>query len=222
MKKMKLVSLLSVFAFVIASCGGGTKENAAEISEALEPGEKPENAVVMTVNEQNSTINWRGEKVTGEGHYGTIGLSEGELYLVNDQIVGGSMVIDMEEIIVEDITDAESNAKLVGHLKSDDFFSVSTYPEATFEMAQIKKIEDAAPGEPNYTISGNLTIKGITHGLTFPATVEVNEDNLTAKANFSFDRALYEVRFGSGSFFDDLGDNMIRDEIELDLELYAM
>ncbi|MFN2395355.1 MAG: YceI family protein [Bacteroidales bacterium] len=220
MKKMRLFATMLAGAFLMAACGG-TSEKAAEVSDRIEPGEKPENAVVKNIDMDMSTVAWEATKVTGK-HDGTIGLSSGELYLVDDQIVGGNIVIDMTDIVVLDIEDPETNAKLHGHLESDDFFSVATYPEATFEMANIEKREDAVEGEPNYTISGNLTIKGITHGITFPAHVHMEDGVMTARADFDLDRTMWDVRFGSGRFFDNLGDNLIHDNFNMKLDIVAV
>ena len=220
MKKLKLITAMLAGAFLMAACGG-TSEKAAEVSEKIEPGEKPENAVVKNIDMALSTVAWEGTKVTGK-HDGTIGLTTGELYIVDDQIVGGNIVIDMTKIVVLDLEDPETNAKLQGHLESDDFFSVATYPEATFEMANIEKREDVTEGEPNYTISGNLTIKGITHGITFPAHVHMEEGVMTARADFDLDRTMWDVRFGSGRFFDNLGDNLIHDNFNLKLDIVAV
>lgn len=220
MKKLKLFALMLVGAFVMASCGG-TSEKAAEVSERLEPGEKPENAEVTEIDLDRSTVAWEGTKVTGK-HDGTIGLKSGELYLVDNQLVGGNIVIDMQQITVLDLEDPETNARLQGHLESDDFFSVATFPEATFEMAQLVKHEDVSEGEPNYTIKGNLTIKDITHAVSFPAHVEVHDEMLTARADFDLDRTQWDVRFGSGRFFEDLGDNMIHDNFNLRLDIMAV
>ena len=220
MKKMKLFAIILVGAFLMAACGG-TSEKAAEISERLEPGERPENAVVKSIDMARSSVAWIGSKVTGK-HDGTIGLSSGELYLVDNQIVGGNIVIDMTQIVVLDIEDPGSNARLKGHLESDDFFSVATYPEATFEMANIVKRENVVRGNPNYTISGNLTIKGITHGVTFPAHVQLENGVMTARADFDLDRTMWDVRFGSGRFFDNLGDNLIHDNFNIKLDIVAV
>ena len=220
MKKLKLITAMLAGAFLMAACGG-TSEKAAEVSEKIEPGEKPENAVVKNIDMALSTVAWEGTKVTGK-HDGTIGLTSGELYIVDDQIVGGNIVIDMTKIVVLDLEDPETNAKLQGHLESDDFFSVATYPEATFEMANIEKREDVTEGEPNYTISGNLTIKGITHGITFPAHVHMEEGVMTARADFDLDRTMWDVRFGSGRFFDNLGDNLIHDNFNMKLDIVAV
>lgn len=219
MKALKQITFAAFAAILMASCGG-TSEKAAEISQRIEPGEKPEEAITKTVNPNLSTIAWEGTKVTGK-HDGTIGLSEGELYLVNDQLVGGNIVIDMTQLVVLDLKDPETNAQLKGHLMSDDFFSVETYPQAYFEMAQLVKNEEAAPGEPNYTIRGNLTIKGITHGVSFPAHVKVDDETLSAKADFDLDRTQWDVRFGSGRFFENLGDNLIHDNFNIKLDVVA-
>lgn len=219
MKTLKHITIMIAGALLIASCAGPS-EKAAEISERLEPGEKPENAIVKTLDVDRSVVAWEGTKITG-AHDGTIALKSGELYMVDNQIVGGNIVIDMTRIVVLDIEDPATNARLKGHLESDDFFSVASFPEAKFEMANIVKREDAAEGQPNYTISGNLTIKGITHGVTFPAFVNVTDGTVTAQADFDLDRTRWDVRFGSGRFFEGLGDNLIHDNFNIKLDILA-
>ncbi|MFN3555488.1 MAG: YceI family protein [Bacteroidales bacterium] len=219
MKTLKHITIMIAGALLIASCAGPS-EKAAEISERLEPGEKPENAIVKTLDVDRSVVAWEGTKITG-AHDGTIALKSGELYMVDNQIVGGNIVIDMTRIVVLDIEDPATNARLKGHLESDDFFSVASFPEAKFEMANIVKREDAAEGQPNYTISGNLTIKGITHGITFPAFVTVADGSVTAQADFDLDRTRWDVRFGSGRFFEGLGDNLIHDNFNIKLDILA-
>ena len=219
MKTLKHITIMIAGALLIASCAGPS-EKAAEISERLEPGEKPENAIVKTLDVNRSVVAWEGTKITG-AHDGTIALKSGELYMVDNQIVGGNIVIDMTRIVVLDIEDPATNARLKGHLESDDFFSVASFPEAKFEMANIVKREDAAEGQPNYTISGNLTIKGITHGVTFPAFVNVTDGTVTAQADFDLDRTRWDVRFGSGRFFEGLGDNLIHDNFNIKLDILA-
>lgn len=219
MKKVKII-IASVAMYVTASCGGPV-QNPADISEALEPGEKPENAIVKTIDKDKSTIAWEGSKMVGSSHDGTIDIKSGELYIVDDVLVGGKVFIDMTKIVVLDIENPSMNAKLKNHLKSDDFFSVEKFPEAYFDMAQISQIENAGNDEHNYRIKGNLTIKGITHGIAFPAFVSINNNELRAKADFSFDRALFDVRFGSGKFFDNLGDNLIKDEVLIGINVLA-
>lgn len=157
----------------------------------------------------NSTLKWHGKKVTGE-HFGNIGLKDGILLLDNDQISGGKFIIDMTSITNTDLTDAGYNAKLVGHLKSDDFFGVEKHPEALLEI-----IKSSAFKNNVATIDGNLTIKKIKHPVTFTVT----KDGNAYSAEIVVDRSKYDVRYGSGSFFDNLGDNMIYDEFTMNVKI---
>ncbi len=166
------------------------------------------------VDPQQSQIKWKGEKVTGE-HTGTIQLKEGNLVAQDNQLTGGRFVIDMPTLVDEDLT-GDSKGKLEGHLKSDDFFGVEKYPEATFVITK------ATPQQGNqYEITGDLTIKDTTEPVTFPATVNVKDGKVAAEATITVDRTKYGIKFRSGSFFDDLGDKMIYDEFELQVSLVA-
>jgi hypothetical protein len=220
MKKMRLFALLATLVFAVASCAPRT-DRKAEILEKLEMGEIPEDVDVMALNPALSEVAWEGKRITGRGHDGTIDIKEGKIYAYDGALLGGEVYIDMTKIVVLDIEDPENNARLKGHLESDDFFSVADYPVAKLEIVRFDPIEEAAYGEPNYRVFGNLTIKGITHGIAFDAVVDLAEEWMEATAGFSFDRSLYEVRFGSGSFFEDLGDNLILDEIFLEVHIVA-
>ncbi|MFM2285794.1 MAG: hypothetical protein RLZZ543_1291 [Bacteroidota bacterium] len=114
----------------------------------------------------------------------------------------------------------EFNAKLLGHLKSDDFFSVEKNPEAQFEIVKVEAASDAASGN-NSTVTGNLTIKGIAKSITFPANITIEPAQLTAKAEFNIDRTEWDIKYGSGKFFQDLGDKMINDEFTVKFNLTA-
>jgi polyisoprenoid-binding protein YceI len=165
------------------------------------------------INTSASSIGWVGKKVTGQ-HNGTVKVSGGSLEVVNGKITGGEFSIDMNSIVCEDLKDAGTNAKLIGHLKSDDFFSTANYPTATF------KIKNAYPGavkdgKQTYKIVGNLTIKGITKHVEFDAETKTEGNKMMAVAAFKIDRSKWDIKYGSGSFFDDLGDKMIYDDIEL-------
>lgn len=166
-------------------------------------------AQTVKVDAAESSITWLGKKVTGE-HTGTIDLKSGELKLDGGAIAGGQFVVDMTSIKNTDLTDAEWNGKLVGHLKSDDFFGVETYPEA--KLVITKK---AAFSGDKATVTGDLTIKGATH----PVTFDVTKDGKTYTAEITVDRSKYDVRYGSKSFFDNLGDKVIYDEFYLTVKL---
>ena len=160
------------------------------------------------VDVEASTINWTGEKVTGS-HNGTIELESGHLMMEDDKIVGGEFVMDMSTITVTDLS-GENKGKLEGHLKSEDFFGIEKHPEAKLVITSA-----AAKGNGKYGIVGDLTIKNETHPITFD--LEMNGDS--ASTQLTIDRSKYNVRYGSGSFFDNLGDKTIYDNFELDVEL---
>lgn len=162
-----------------------------------------------------STSTWIGRKVTGE-HTGTIKISEGIIHLHDGRLSGGNFTIDMNSISCTDLTDTKSNQKLVGHLKSDDFFSSEKHPKATFVITRAMPIAAAM-----YEVTGDLTIKGITKPITFPATVLVEKDKLTASAKITVDRTKYDIRYGSNSFFENLGNKAIDNNFDLNVELVA-
>ena len=159
-----------------------------------------------------SSVKWLGKKVTGQ-HNGTIAIKEGSLEVEKGKVTGGKVVIDMQSIVVEDIKDAGTNAKLVGHLKSDDFFSVATNPTAELNVTKVVSNGDS------HTFTGNLTIKGITNPATFTATSAKEGKATVYKGTLTIDRSKYNVRYGSNSFFDNLGDKAIYDEFTLDFSL---
>ncbi|NBC57637.1 MAG: YceI family protein [Bacteroidetes bacterium] len=160
------------------------------------------------VDVQNSKITWTGEKLTGS-HEGTINLSEGYFEMKDGKLVGGEFTADMTSITVTDL-EGDSKKKLEGHLNSDDFFGVKKYPTAKFT---IKTAAEKSNGV--YGVSGDLTIKGKTNPIAFDLKMSKN----TAKTTLVIDRTKYDIRYGSGSFFDDLGDKTIYDEFTLDIML---
>ncbi|MBV8256080.1 MAG: YceI family protein [Chitinophaga sp.] len=172
-------------------------------------------AATFQVDAKQSKLNWVGKKVTGQ-HSGTINIAAGTLLLENNVLKSGNFSLDTRSIAVTDIKDADGNAKLLGHLKADDFFSVEKYPSADFVITSLK-----SNGNGAYDITGNLTIKGITNPITFPANVTVNGNKLVAKANITVDRTKYNIKYGSKSFFSGIGDKAIYDDFELEVELVA-
>ncbi|MGF1637051.1 MAG: YceI family protein [Cyclobacteriaceae bacterium] len=168
-----------------------------------------------TADVKKSEIKWHGKKVTGE-HNGTIQLQDGDIMVENGKLTGGKFAINMGTISNDDITDADSKAKLEGHLKSDDFFGVEKHPKATFVITSVTPKSGA-----EYTVKGDITIKGKTQSIEFPATVAVKGKEVHANAKIVVDRSKFDVRYGSGSFFDGLGDKMIYDDFTLDISLVA-
>ena len=191
---MKLISILfiSLFAF-------------SNLSEPIAP-------VKVDMNE--SSVTWHASKVTGS-HFGKVPITEASLDYDNGKINGGSFTMDMTSLTVEDLTDAGSNAKLTGHLKSDDFFSVEKFNTSTMTITNVKGSGN------NVEITGDLTIKGITKPVTFPATISTAGGKITATAEITFDRTHYDIKYRSGSYFEDLADRLIYDEVKLDVKLVA-
>jgi polyisoprenoid-binding protein YceI len=159
------------------------------------------------INVEASTIQWVGEKLTGS-HEGTINLKEGFFMMENNELVGGEFIADMTTIDVTDL-EGDSRDKLMGHLRSDDFFGVENHQSAKFVITTVAKKGDV------YGISGDLTIKGETNPIAFDLKMNGN----TATTNLTIDRTKYNVRYGSGSFFDNLGDKTIYDEFDLAINL---
>ena len=175
----------------------------------------PGDGTILKVKTDQSTISWTGKKVTGK-HHGIVNIKEGSLSL-NDKgvLTGGNFIIDMPTITVLDL-EGNGKANLEKHLKSDDFFGVETFPTASLNVKNAK-----ATGNNTYDVTADLTIKGITHEITFPASVSVEGKEATAKAEIKIDRSLFDVRYGSGKFFENLGDKTIYDEFELQVTLVA-
>jgi polyisoprenoid-binding protein YceI len=155
-----------------------------------------------------STVSWNAKKVTGE-HSGTVNLKEGALVFKKSKLAGGNFIVDMTSITGTDLT-GEYLDKLNGHLKSDDFFGTEKNPTATLVF---KKIAAKAAGV--YTVTGNLTIKGITNPITFDLATTANSATTTLK----IDRTKFGIKYGSGSFFDNLGDKAISNEFDLKVAL---
>ena len=173
-------------------------------------------SATYTVDTEQSSVRWTGKKVTGQ-HNGVIDVQEGTLEVNGDQLNGGQFLIDMRSLRNEDLEGKEEDqAKLEGHLKSDDFFGVENHPTAELVITQVTPREG-----DQYTIMGDLTIKGTTHPIEFPATVNLQDGQLTAEADITVDRSKYDVRYGSDSFFDNLGDKVIYDDFEIAVSLVA-
>ncbi len=165
-----------------------------------------------------SKVGWFAKKVTGQ-HNGNVTLKEGTLEVTKGKITGGEFTIDMTSITCEDIKKEDSgNAKLVGHLKSDDFFSVEKNPTAKFVIKKADYLSKKGKDD-SYKITGDLTIKGITNPVTFEATTTGSGKKITAVAKLVFDRVLWKIEYRSGKIFESIGDKMIYDDVELSLNL---
>ena len=169
----------------------------------------------MLIDTESSSLNWIGKKITNSQHNGSLKFISGELTMCYDQktskmsICKGSFVVDMTTLLVEDLS-GSSKERLEGHLKSDDFFSVDKHKKSFLTINSSKIIESG------FSVKGSLTIKDITH----PVEFELIRNPGGFTANMIFDRSKYDVKYNSGSFFENLGDRLILDDIELSADLY--
>lgn len=220
---------IKFFAFAIvglamAGCMQQPQGEKAQTSDVYKVSEKVKGDS-YTANIQSSSIEWLGTKPTGT-HWGTVMLSEGKVYVDGKNVTGGSFTIDLNSIVVLDIEDPGLNGRLLGHLKSADFFFVDSFPTATFQIANIEKYSgnaDQLDGfTPTHTVKGNLTMRGNTKGVAFPASIEISSGLITVKTpQFLINRTLWGVNYGSKSLFAELKDNFIHDEMGIKINFEA-
>ena len=191
--KISLIALIAIFG-IYAMPNGNTKK---------------------TIDTAKSLVKWEGKKVV-YGHNGTVSIKEGSLLISKGKINGGSFVIDMTSLKCTDIEDQAKNANLIGHLKDADFFDVAKYPTSKLVIKKIGELKDGVQ-----TITADLTIKDKTNPITFSTAVKTVGGKVMAGAKFSIDRTKYDIRYGSDSFFDNLGDKAIKNEINFEVSLVS-
>lgn len=211
MKMLKRSAIYFSFALAVAACDSGAKGTEAEVSEAQEVTEVAE-ASTLNIDTTSSQVIWNGRKPTGE-HHGTIAVQDGSIQLQDNEIVGGTIVMDLKQINVEDLQ-GEDKQKLTGHLQSADFFHVEQYPTAKFVITKVEPFQGTVSEEekpqdtgnngnfdsyvvenPSHKVTGNLTLRDTTLSITIPAKLEVNENQVTAKSRFVIDRSKWNVNF---------------------------
>lgn len=197
---------------LFAAC---TSEQASETGEATDVAEATSSSVNYTVDPASTTIECVGKKVTVQ-HNGTLGIKSGTISAENGEITAGNFVVDMASITNTDITDEEMKGELLGHLMSPDFFNVDSFPEAKFEISTITPNEADENGR-SHLVTGNLTIKDIT----VYADIDVTGEAVDIKTDFDIDRTEWDIKYGSGKFFEGLGDKMINDLFTLAIKLNA-
>ncbi len=163
---------------------------------------------------ENSSVKWTGTQISGKSHYGSLSFKSADVSFNGNELVGGSFVVDMNSLSVDDLS-GKGKKSLEGHLMSNDFFSVEM-----FNTSELKIEKATKTGNNKYNATANLTIKGATHSAQ--VSFVLNDESNTMTAKLVFDRSKYDVRYGSGSFFENLGDKLILDDIELEVTLVMM
>lgn len=166
-------------------------------------------AQTKKINASKSNITWVGKKITGS-HEGNVKFESGSLTFKGTKLTAGTFVVNMASLEVTDLKAGSGKEKLEGHLKADDFFGTEKFPKGTLVFKKI-----AAKQNGLYTITADLTLKGITHPVTFDIIINGSKAN----AALVVDRTKYDIKYNSGSFFDGLGDKTIYDDFELAVEL---
>jgi len=191
----------------LASCNLNTSQSESTNDNVLQASDAS-----YTINPDQSIIVWTGREVTTSKHFGNIYFASGQFEIKSGLISSGEFVVDMTTIDNQDLPE-ERRARLEAHLKSDDFFSVESHPTALLSILSSESLADG-----KWLVSGELTIKTFTH----PVEFEMLNSNDGWKANLVFDRSKYEVKFRSGTFFENLGDKLIYDDIELAINLKTL
>jgi len=218
--KKQIVNLTLVAFIALGAVACKEKENSKDLSESTRVSESLLIATNYTIDTEKSVINWAGSK-PGRTHTGTLKLNSGSIYTSDKDIQSGNFVIDMNSLTDTDMQ-GQGKENLEAHLKGTvegkekDFFNVTEYPTALFELSGV------TGKDGNITVSGNLTIKDITQNVEFPAVVSFSGDEIFLKSeSFNIDRTKWNINFMSKSIFDDLKDKFISDEIELTFEVYG-
>lgn len=162
----------------------------------------------LTADTGQTRLLWLGEKVTGQ-HTGTINLKSGWITWKDNRIISGEFIID-----IASLKDTGGNERLEAHLRSDDFFGAEQFPESRLVITGSTPFDKGTA-----VISGNLTIKDTTNPIEFKSAMQKKDDGLWFFSNIIIDRTKYNIRYGSGTFFDNLGDRTIFDEFKIKVSL---
>ncbi|KKR15016.1 MAG: hypothetical protein UT42_C0011G0001 [Candidatus Falkowbacteria bacterium GW2011_GWA2_39_24] len=219
-KKLLGLSLLLIAVVLITTGFGCSKKDKVE-----EVNNQPEVTIPVSsnylINVDQTTIGWAGEMIlVGKKHQGEIKVKSGNLITTDGQITSGEVIMDMVTIVDKDLANNDANKiKLETHLKSADFFDVENYSEAKFVITNVTPVVDGTVNQ--YNVTADLTIKDKTNSVNFPAIIVAADNQLTASGEFTIDRTLWDIRWGSDKFFDDLGDKILNDEIKFTINLQA-
>ena len=239
MKLLQQTGLFIAAALIAVSCG--SPSDTVETTDAQEVGQATGSTLIIDAS--TSKVDWRGYKPAGQ-HYGFIPVTSGELVVEGEAITGGKFVFDITGLKIQDIEETDENyGKLWGHLQSADFFDAETHPEAMFEVTSIetystgdqiedndefvtdntpKKDSELISETPTHWISGNLTMRGNTKNIKFPAVVAINNGVVSAQAGFNIDRTSWGLMYGDESTaVDKAKDQFIYNTVSINFDIKA-
>ena len=239
MKLTKQIGLFAAVAMLALACG--KPSDTVEATDALEVAAGTGDT--LNINPASTTISWTGYKPSGK-HFGKIPATEGVLTVLGDSITGGSFTFNIVGLKIEDMPETDENyGKLYGHLQSPDFFDAANFPTAKFEITGVEPFKagdmvtdkqefasdntpstdsSLAPANPTHWISGNLTMRGTTKNIKFPAAVSLANGTLTAKAGFNIDRTAWGLMYGDESAAANKAkDQFIYNTVSLELDVTA-
>jgi len=229
--KTILLAVLMAVSFVFFSCTNAPESDDAKTTEAKKV-DNDKTGDVWKLNISDSKVEWVGTKVTGY-HVGHVPLKSGEIYVKNNEVTGGKFILDIAnmQVVGPKGSDTTMNKKLLGHLKSADFFDIEKNPEGSFELTDVRpykgdaikdttdprqeEINKYKVTDPTHTVSGNLTLKGVTKNIEFPARITVSGNTAEAIAKFNIDRKDW------GIVYPGKPDDLIRDAIHLGISIKA-
>ncbi|MBC8053532.1 MAG: YceI family protein [Sphingobacteriaceae bacterium] len=202
--------LILIIAPLFFGCRGHAKQE-NEKNKLTNPVSRGQKYVIDTA---ESAITWKGSMLfdIDEEHVGYVYISKGELMIENAQLMGGTAEIDMNSI---EFRDKASKNTPVQHLKSPDYFDVEKFPISKIAITKIESLSGLT------IVKGDLTIKGVTHPVTFPVKMEVQDGIVKAKGKLIIDRTNWGIRYRSGKFYDNLADQAVSDDIEIYMKIVA-
>lgn len=174
----------------------------------------------FTADTERSVVRWIGRNLLNQ-HHGVVALKQASFRFDYGALVSGQAIIDLTKIECHDIEDSSMRKTLINHLRSTDFFSVDSHPEARFEIVSAERISGAPAGSPNYEITGSLTLRGHTDGVLFEASVGQQANDIGIQAHFDLDRVTWGSRYGSGKLFEAIGKHLVNDALSISFQLIA-
>ena len=218
-------SIFLASAIMLASCGGGVKSTESKDADsAAKAGTGAQN---YQVDVTKSTVQWKGFNSLGYEHFGTLNIKSGMLMLEGSTLKAGKFTMDMNSIKCQDLTDAEKNKNLIKHLSDTDFFAVSKFPEAVFELTGVAAVPADSVGN-NSIIEGNLTLKNVTRNIALPAKVVVNGNQVSTEGKVVINRLDWGVNYkreqaGLGEkLILKIKDGVVKKEMEISFNITAL